>query len=1100
MRCLRCRHDNPQDAAFCEACGAGVARCASCRQVLGEGAHFCGHCGAAVPGALVAAASVLDGAPSGDRRQAALLFVDISGYTAMCRDSDPEPIQEMLQAFFSAMEGIVSSHGGHVLDRVGDAVAAVFGAPLAYGNDRLRAARAALSMQNAAAGLVDPFARALRLHIGVASGEVVAASLEGAGRAKYSVTGEPVNLAARLAAVAAPGEILISAALREDLASAVEVAPVAALALKGFAEPVPAWRLVAIGSTVAGGTRFVGRHSELRQLEGALQALREGGSGSTIVVRGDAGIGKSRLVRELVRSAVERDISASCGFVLDFGVGQGQNALAQIVRSLLDIEPAGGSDLEGLCDAVRRGLVNDAERVFLEEWLGIAEPGRLGEMLSPVDSGSRWRRESETLTALVERVTATGPRLIVIEDVHWASPELVRLVSSLAGVTARTRSLLLLTTRADGDPLDKAWRVAARDAALAVVDLCPLRDSEARTLADAFGHGSGDFAARCIERAEGNPLFLEQLLRSGSSDPAACLAAGAVPPTIQSLVLARLDRLGAEDRELLQAAAVIGKRFSASDVGGLRGSGPADFRQAESADLVRRHGADFIFAHALVHEAIYAATLKSRRRRLHRDAAGWFGSAEPVLQAEHLDRADDPAAAAACLHAAEQETERQRFESALRLARRGEELAERAERPEGDALRSRSRLLQGEVLRDLGRSTESIAAFRSVLDVATDDEARCRAWMGIAAIHRVTGGFDAAMDALDQASTLAERLPHSQARSRIHHTRGNLYFSQGRIVECEAQHREALAHAEQSGHAEAQARAFSGLGDACYAQGRMGSALEHFKRCVELAGPQIAIAGPNRCMTGHCLWYQNQVQAALGAVQSARDDARRLGAVTVLIFAQTSFTQLLTEAGRFDDAAAACEEALALARSAGSRRYEATLLLFGAERHVRNADFELAAEELDRGLALARETGLGFVGAPLLARRARTVGSAAQRCALLAEGQAVLAQTGLAHSHFWFYRDAIEASLEAAAWSDALAYAVRLEQAFNTEDLPWSRLMVARARAIVAARQASRSCEERMFDLAAVRLAAVAAGNGWALAGIDRESVRLEAASGPGGS
>lgn len=1013
-----------------------------------------------------------------------MLFADISGYTAMCSRSDPEQIREMLGRFFDAMDAVVESHGGSVIDRAGDAVMAVFGAPVAHGNDAQRAVRAALAMHTAAATVLDCAGVPLRLHIGISRGEVVAATITGGGKSKYSVTGDTVNLAARLDALARSGETLISDALFGEISSIVETQAVGEQVVKGFDAPVVVWRVLGLHAPRAERMNFVGRQAELRQLVGVLDAARETGVGSAVLVRGDAGIGKSRLVEEFRSRAREQSFDTPSAQVLDFGVGKGQDAIATLLKAVLRV---GAIDDEALRQAAVQtatysGLMTDDELPFVTEWLDLPRPKALEAIFEAMDNETRQRRQSDALTAVLMRAAAVCPQLILVEDIHWASPELLRLLGAVTRAAARAPMILLLTSRIEGDPIDKAWRASIHGSAFMTIDLAPLRPHEAQLLAGSLVEASSRFALLCIERAEGNPLFLEQLLRTAKANETPGLMP-AVPPTIQSLVLERMDRLAAADRAALQAAAVIGKRFSLANLRGVGAEPNANCNVLLAADLVRPDGPDFMFAHALIQEAVYASTLKSRRRELHLAAARWFGDDDCVLQAEHLDRAEDAAAAPAYLRAATQEASRMRFESALRLAERGSALA--ADPARGDArVGCQLALLCGEVLREIGRSRESIVAYQAARELAGDDLQRCSASMGIAAGYRVTGEFAAAMEALGAAEPIAEQLALTVERSRIHHTRGNLYFSQGRIEECDAQHVLALQYAEQCGDAESQARALSGLGDSRYAQGRMGSALEYFRRCVALCNGQIRIAGPNRCMIGHCLWYENQLPDALVEARSACDDALRFGVVPVQVFAQATVTQVLTEAGLFDEARVAYAQALALARMAGSRRYEATVLYFSAEHNMRRGDRAQARDDLDLAFELARQTGLGFIGAALQGRLARVAATPEQRRQHLAEGEALLKTTGLAHSHLWFYRDAIEASLAARETGAALDYAGKLETQFRSEPLPWIELMVERARAIAAAMESGVdvAAKER---LARVRASAIAAGNGWALSGID---------------
>ncbi|MEJ8855469.1 adenylate/guanylate cyclase domain-containing protein [Variovorax robiniae] len=1021
-----------------------------------------------------------------DRRQAAVLFADITGYTALCASSDPEQIQEMLGRFFDAMDGVVESHGGRVIDRAGDAIMAVFGAPVAHGNDAQRALHAALAMHGAAGALPDSHGAPLRLHIGIAKGEVVAAVISGGGKAKYSITGDAVNLAARLDALAQAGETLISDALYREVAASVEVQSAGHQPVKGFAAPMELWRVLGLRQARGERMPFVGRQAEMGQLVGALDAVRETGGGATVLLRGDAGIGKSRLVEEFQARARELGFDTPSGQVLDFGVGKGQDAIPTLLKALLQVDARDdeGQRRAAVQAAAARGLVTDDDMLFVNEWLDLPQPKPLEAIFEAMDNATRLRRASEALCSLLQRAAAVRPQLVLIEDIHWASPELLRQAAALTRAAAQAPMILLLTSRVEGDPIDKAWRASIHGSAFMTIDLAPLRPQEARLLAAGLVEASSRFALMCIERAEGNPLFLEQLLRTARAGETPGLAP-AVPPTIQSLVLERMDRLTPPDRSALQAAAVIGKRFSLANLRGVANAPNASCDVLVAADIVRPDGADYLFSHALIQEAVYASTLKSRRRDLHLAAARWFGDDDLVLQAEHLDRAEDTAAAATYLRAATQEAGRLRFEGALRLAERGGTLASDPARGNA-AVGCELALLCGEMLRELGRSSESIAAFQRALELAGDELLRCRASMGIAAGYRVTGDFAAAMQALGEAQPIAERLALTVERSRIHHTRGNLYFAQGRIVECDAQHQLALQLAEQCGDPESQALALSGLGDGRYAQGLMGSALDFFRRCVALcAKEQVRITGPNRCMIGHCLWYANDLHAAVAEARSACEDAQRVGVVPVQVFAQATLTQLLTEAGRFDEASESAEKSLVLARLAGSRRYEATVLSFSAEHKLRRGDRAEARKDLEQALALAHQTGIGFIGAALEGGLARVADSAEERAAHLASGEAMLEATGLAHNHLWFYRAAAEACLDARDWQRALHYAGLLEQRFQVEPLPWVALMVERARAISAAAQTGLDAAA-VARLQAVRATAVAAGNGWILAGIDQ--------------
>ncbi len=611
----------------------------------------------------------------------------------------------------------------------------------------------------------------------------------------------------------------------------------------------------------------------------------------------------------------------------------------------------------------------------------------------------------------------------------------------MAVAAAESPVVLAMTSRIEGDPLDKVWRASTHGSPLMTIDLGPLRPEEARLLAGGFIEASNRFAASCIERAEGNPLFLEQLLRNVQESETA-----SIPPTIQSLVLARMDRLEARDKQALQAASVVGKRFSLAALRFLIDDPEYGCDELVACDLVRPAASDYLFAHALIQEGVYSSLLHSRKRELHRKAADWFGEQESILRAEHLDRAGDPQAPQAYLSAAMDQALRSRYDVALQLAERGVELATTG------ALRCALILLRGDLLRELGRSQDSITAFQEALQLAEDEALRCRAWMGVAAGNRVTGDFAAAMEALSQAEPIAQRLGLVADSSRIRHTRGNLFFAQGKVSDCHAEHEAALAYARQIADPECEARALSGLGDAQYAQGRMLTALEYFSRCVELCRRAgfVRVEIPNRVMVGHGLLYNNELGRALSEVQAACEAARKVGLVQTEISAQESLTFLLVMAGRYDEAEQAGARCLSLARPAGARRFESAVLYVLSTLRIAQGNLALAREHLAQALELARQTGMGFLGAAIFGALAYAAEGAAERRHALEQGEGLLREPCVGHCHLWFYWHAIDATLAAGEWEAAVRYACALEDYVRGEPLPWAGLIAARGRALAA--------------------------------------------------
>ena len=712
--------------------------------------------------------------PPGDLRQVTVLFADLSGFTKLSSERDPEEVHDLLARFFEAVDGMIERYGGTIDKHIGDNVMAVFGAPVAHGNDPERAVRAAGDIHEAMGKLGDELELPLQAHIGVASGQVMASGTGSARHQEYTVTGESVNLASRLDDMAEPGETLISEAVYRAVADLVEVEEAGDVTVTGLDKPVRAWRVRALKGGRPTETRrpFVGRRAELGQFTGVIEACCETGSGKAIYVRGEAGIGKTRLVEEFQSLAKGRGFACHTGLVLDFGVGKGQDAFGALARSFLGIPPGSGKAVrraqadKGLAD----GLVGPDQLAFLNDLLDLPQPTELRSMYDAMDNATRNRGKQVTVAGLLKRIAERQPVLVTVEGVHWAIALTLNHLAAMTSAVAECTAVLVVTSRVEGDPLDQAWRSGTRGSGLMTIDLAPLRKDEAVALAGAFIDATTRFALRCVERAEGNPLFLEQLLRSAEESKDED-----VPASIQSLVLARVDRLPPGDKKALQAAAVIGQRFSLDPLKHLLDE--PDYRCTGLIEhyLVRPEGEDYLFAHAMIQEGVYASLLKARKRDLHRRAAEWFADRDPTLRAEHLDRAEDSAAPQAYLGAARAEASGYRYEGARDLVERGLDLA--GDRADRYALTS----FQADLLRKLGDPKESITAYRRALEVTDSEIAMCQAWIGVAAGVRLLGGYDEGIDALDRAEAVARSHHLDLELSQIHYYRGCLLFASASV-------------------------------------------------------------------------------------------------------------------------------------------------------------------------------------------------------------------------------------------------------------------------------------------------------------------------------
>jgi class 3 adenylate cyclase/tetratricopeptide (TPR) repeat protein len=1034
---------------------------------------------------LLAAAAELAPAPAaapaalpdaeGDRRHAAILMADISGYTELCRRFDAEPVQALVRRFYEVTDAIVASFGGRVIDHAGDGTLAVFGAPVAHGNDPERAVRAALEMHRQTAEILDPDGIGIGLHAGIASGEVVSGVLGDGAQRKFVVTGDAVNLAARLNAVAQSGQTVIGENVWRDVCAWFAAEALGEVAVKGVPKPVPLWAVKGVRERGAQTGMLVGRRAELQGLTGALDRLLQDGRGAVICVRGEPGIGKSRLVGELQQRAQGRRCRVHRAHVLDFGGQRGQDVVRALLAQALGLDLGGERTLAAVDRSQAEGLLQAAERAFVLDLLDLpmTPEERIG--FDAMDPPRRQRGLRETFAAVWSRLAAAQPRVLLVEDIHWASPDVVQFLAVLARAAGAAPLMLLMTSRVEGYPLDRAWHAQAQGAALLTIDLGALTQEEAQELAQRLSHAGMRGTSACVARAEGNPLFLEQLLRNLVE------AQGeAIPASIHSLVLARVDRLPGREKQAVQAASVLGKRLNRSALCALLDDPAYDPAPLVAADLLREDGGELAFAHALIQEGVYASLLNTRKRALHLRAADALGGSDLRLRSEHLDRAGDPGAAAAYLAAAREQAQRFRSEAALQLAERGSALVEAV------ALRAELLLLRGDLLRDAGRSGESIRAFEAALPCAGGDEQRWRAWMGVVACHRVTTDIPAAMQALDAAQRIAERLGAAEHRSRIHHVRGNLHFARGDGDACRSEHEAALRFAREAGNAECEALALSGLGDADYLQARMLRALAHFRGAVELSRAQglPRVEAANRCMAGHCLFYANRMQESVHEMQVALAAAQAMGLAQIEIFVYESLGYLFAVRGEHALAEQYLRPGMPLARAAGARRYLSLMLYALALGRMAQGLEAQARSALDEAMELSRSTGPAFAGPILHSALALLAPDAGSARRALGEGEALLREGAISHCHLHFRRDAIDVSLRWGEPAEALRHAGALEDYVAGDPLPWAQLAVRRGRLLAACAGGARQ-EAPVRALRDLRAALEQAGLRSALPAVD---------------
>jgi class 3 adenylate cyclase/tetratricopeptide (TPR) repeat protein len=1083
MRCTTCQFENPPKARFCGKCGASLAaRCPACNEPVTPDLRFCTACGHALTTQPEPAkAPVPPAEEEGERRHATVAFSDLSGYTALNERLDPEEVEAIMGRIKREAVAIIERHGGTVNQFVGDEVMALYGVPVARRDDPGRAVRAAFELHAAvraiSAELAPRIGSALGMHTGASTGLVVVRRSD-ARAGQFTVTGDTVNTAARLRSLAADEEIVVSAETWREVSALFDAEAGDAINVKGKQQPVVPYRIRGARSRAEAGRPFVGRTEEVQQFETLLRSCRELKRGRVIIVRGDPGIGKTRLLREFQSRATTSGFACHSALVLDFGAETGHDAVRSLARGLLGLgsEADEAARRTAAARACAEGMTAAENEMFVSVLLDIEPPPAQRAIYAALSREARARGVRETMCDLVRQASIRDPLLLLVEDVHWADELTLDRLAAVAALTQTQPLLLIASTRYENDPTAGHWRSALHAVPTMGINLVPFSAEEAERLAKSFAGMADALVRECVQRAAGNPLFLEQLLLNADEAGQASL-----PGSIQSLVHARLDRLDPADKQAVQAAAVLGQRFSLDALRHLIEDPDYDCATLVAHFLVRPEEGGFLFGHALIHDGVYESLLRARRRQLHARAAQRFESNDPVLAAEHWDRAEDPRAPFAYLAATESEARHFRYEHARNLADRGLALA-----GEG-APRCALLMAQGGLLLELGRVAESVDAYRAALEAAGDDAERARALIGMASGMRVNDRIDEGLAALAEAQPLAERAGLSLELARLHHLRGNLYFPMGRLDDCLREHQASLDYARAAGSIEAEATAVGGLGDAYYLQGRMRSAHEQFARCVELSRKHglARLEASVLHMVGWTSEYLLRVRDAVNIGLEGAALAARLSDPRAELLSHGLVSAMAGRVLRdLELAAAHADEQRRLAEMLDANRFYAQALHNTAEIALAKGDREAARALCHQGLADGGKAAQRFVGPILYGELARAARDAAERAQALREGEALLEAGAVSHNHFWFASHAIEAALEEEDWEGIEHYCAQLERYSAREPLPWSDFVTARGRALARVGRGERGPELRE-TLTALRETAAQAEFNAALPALD---------------
>jgi class 3 adenylate cyclase/predicted ATPase len=916
--CPSCQAENREGARFCKQCGTALAlRCSTCGAAHAEGQRFCDECGASLgAGAGAAVAPPADAAVAAELRMASMLFVDLVGFTTLSESRDAEDVRELLGRYFDTARTIVARYGGTIEKFIGDAVMAVWGAPVAREDDAERAVRAGLDIVDAVSVFADEVgAGDLSARAGVVTGQVAALASPG----ESLVVGDRVNTASRVQSVARPGSVYVDDLTRQITSAAISYQDAGEHAVKGKAEPLRLWHAQRVVAGVSGAHRgeeeleatFVGREPELRLIKELFHSTVDRSSARLVAVSGAAGVGKTRLRWEFFKyiDGLANLVLWHSGRCPSYGDGVAYWALAEMVRARLGIpEEAEAAEAEAkLAAGLERWVQDAAEREFLTPrigaLLGVSEMG-----LSRQELFAGWR-------LFFERLADVEPVIMVFEDLQWADDGLLDFVEYLLDWAAERPIFILALARPELGERRPGWPPSRP--AVTPMYLEPLPHEAVAALLEDLVEGLPSGALeRIVSQSEGIPLYALETVRALVDRAALQESDGRlkvtgdvgeleVPATLSSLLTARLDGLQPEERALVKDLAVMGGSFPRAAVGAVSDL-PPDRIDALLASLVRKQvlvvrsdqlspdSGQYAFAQTLLRTVAYDMLSRHERKPRHLAVAAHLRAAFPgdgedvaeVIAAHYLD----------AYEAAHDDTDAAELRAeALAALRRAAKRAETVGAPEA-----------------------AERAYRTALELTDDEDERLTLTEAAGQAALIAGRFQESADLFEAAAKAHTAAGRDREAARLAAPMGRALNYMGRNEEAAALMEDALA--------------------------RLGS--DQLDRSVAAINSELA----------SCLTFAGEIERALAPMERALTAASALGEPELLCVAFTNKGVFCAFQGRHEEALMHYDAAIRIAQ-----RHGLSLLRVRAEGNAGDACLRAGSPEtLERtraALEITRQFG-----------------------------------------------------------------------------------------------------------------------------------------------
>jgi class 3 adenylate cyclase/tetratricopeptide (TPR) repeat protein len=960
MECLQCRHVNPPDTKFCGECGARLqSRCPACQTLNPPTNKFCSECGQRLTGAAPAAAPATEPAPAvtaprfaspesytpkhlaekiltsrsaieGERKIVTVMFSDVSGFTAMSEKLDPEDVHAIMDRVFEVVLAAVHRYEGTVNQFLGDGVMALFGAPIAHEDHAQRALSAALAIQDGLKPLAEDVKHAhgieFRMRMGINTGPVVVGAIGHDLRMDYTAVGDTTNLAARLLSIAKPGQVVTSRRTQNLRDRFFVFEDLGDFQLKGKAEPVRAY---AVSRELSGRTRLevskergltplVGRDRELQSLADVHRRAADR-EGAIALLVGDPGVGKSRLLYEFLGGLETEGVQVLEATCASYGRAMAYRPIVDLLRHSLGL-------FEGVAtDEIRRrvaeqqqflGVADEDWPTLVTHFLGVSAPP---EFLARFSGPQLKQRILGAIRDVFLRVSELEPLIIVLENMHWIDTASEEFLAHLATGLPGHRVLLVLTTR-PGYAAPWLARPLAETISLEGLGAADVRGMIGTLL------GAQEVSEQLFkfltERSEGNPLYVEEILRQLQETGGLAVEGGearlshadvAVPATIHDIIAARVDRLAEGLKQTLQGAAVVGRRFGVSLVSRVLKIAPDQV----SGHLRELHGLDFVFPsaeepepmysfkHALTQDVVYAGVLERRRRTYH-TAAG------VGLEELFSGRVDDV------------------VELLAYHFGRGQVWAKSATYSRQAAVKAQARSAHREALTSL---EEALQALRHLPETPETREQEIDVRLELRGSLYPLGEFQKMLAYLQEAETMASAISDSLRLGLVSIHTAEYFRQTGRFAEARTLAERALAEGDKLQDLPLKLYASHYLGLAC-------NALGDYRRGSDVLRPIVQLQSqPTDWRTG---WTVSGSWSGFQAITLAW------------------LARCLADLGEFDEADDAGRRAVVLAEGVGSPYgLAAACIGLGYSLLVRG-DFDSASPVLERACSVAREANLAL--------------------------------------------------------------------------------------------------------------------------------------------